>query len=80
MRATILPYAVILTSAHRVRVNMMAKGCIVAQLHNYMYVNAILMHHFHILVRGSIATGILPTPNTPLSSIQYKAKKVHTTK
>ena len=30
MRATILPYAIILTKAHRDMVSMMAKGCIVA--------------------------------------------------
>ena len=30
MRATILPKACILTAAHRARVSMMAKGCIVA--------------------------------------------------
>ena len=30
MRATILPYAIILTKAHRTAVSMVAKGCIVA--------------------------------------------------
>ena len=30
MKATILPYAIILTKAHRAAVNMMVKGCIVA--------------------------------------------------
>ena len=30
MRATKLPYAIILTKAHRAAVSMMAKGCIVA--------------------------------------------------
>ena len=30
MRATILPYAIILTKAQRAVVSMMAKGCIVA--------------------------------------------------
>ena len=30
MKATILPYAIILTKAHRATVSMMAKGCIVA--------------------------------------------------
>ena len=30
MRATILPYAIILTKTHRAVVSMMAKGCIVA--------------------------------------------------
>ena len=29
MRATILPYAIILTKARRVAVSIMAKGCIV---------------------------------------------------
>ena len=29
MRATILPYAITLTKAHRAAVSMMAKGCIV---------------------------------------------------
>ena len=32
MRATILPYAFILTKAHRAAVSMMAKGCIVASI------------------------------------------------
>ena len=30
MRATILPYAFILTKAHKAAVSIMAKGCIVA--------------------------------------------------
>ena len=30
MRATILPYDVIVTKAHRAMVSIMAKGCIVA--------------------------------------------------
>ena len=30
MRATVLPYAIILTKAHRAAVSVMAKGCIVA--------------------------------------------------
>ena len=30
MRATVLPYAIIVTKAHMVTVSMMAKGCIVA--------------------------------------------------
>ena len=32
MRVTILPYAIILTKAHRAAVSMMAKGCIVARV------------------------------------------------
>ena len=30
MRVNILPYAIVLTKAHRAMVGMMAKGCIVA--------------------------------------------------
>ena len=30
MKATILPYAIIVTKAHRAAVSTMAKGCIVA--------------------------------------------------
>ena len=53
MRATILPWAVMLTKAHRAAVSMMAKGCIVARvlhlkcflflLPNYIHVYAIIM-------------------------------------
>ena len=53
MRATILPYAIILTKAHRAVVSIMAKGCIVAGvmplrcflflLPNYIYIYAIMM-------------------------------------
>ena len=32
MRATILPWAIILTKAHRATVSIIAKGCIVAWL------------------------------------------------
>ena len=32
MRATVLPWAVILTKAYRATVSMMAKGCIVASV------------------------------------------------
>ena len=32
MKVTILPWAIILTKAHRAAVSMMAKGCIVARV------------------------------------------------
>ena len=53
MRATLLPYDIILTKAHRAVVSMMAEGCIVARLlplrcflfslPNYTHVYAIIM-------------------------------------
>ena len=53
MRATILPWVIILTKAHRAAVSIMAKGCIVAEvlplrcflflIPNFIHVYAIIM-------------------------------------
>ena len=54
MRATILPYVIILTKAHRAAVSMMAKGSIVAsevflisttQLYQYLSVVFFYLHY-----------------------------------
>ena len=55
MRATMLPWAIILSKAHRIVVSIMAKGCIVAcilplrsflfLLPNYIHVHAMLMQY-----------------------------------
>ena len=61
---------------------IMAKGCIVARvlplryflflLPNYSRVYAMMMQYLHIL--RALATGILPTPNTSLSSLPVGSK------
>ena len=83
MRATLLPKVIIRTKAHRSAVSMMARRCIVASvlplryflflLTNYINICAILMQYFSY-TEGSIATGILPTPNTSLSSLPMGSK------
>ena len=72
MRATILPKVIILTKAHRAAVSIMAnfqgvycglRTQLYLCLYNY---NAIFFKSLH---QGSIATGKLSGPNTPLSSL-----------
>ena len=72
MRATILPKAVILTTAHKAAVSMMARGCIVALvlplrcflflLPNYIHVYANMMQYCHILTRGKYCDRNTPNP------------------
>ena len=80
MRATILPKAIILTKARRAAVSIMAKGYLstasemflifTTQLYSYMCnYNAI-----HVFPYTHIATAILPTPNTSLSSLPMGSK------
>ena len=79
MRATILPWAIILTKAHRAAVSMIAKGCILVQvlplrcflflLPNYMHVYAMIMQHFshfdkrEVLQQEYSQPPILPSPH-----------------
>ena len=82
MRATILPQAVILSMT---AVSMMTKGCIVASVLPLWCFLFLLSTYFHVYAiynalafissqEGSIATGILTTPNTPLSSLPVGSK------
>ena len=82
MRATILPYAVILTNAHRAAVSMMAKGCIVARvlplryflflLPNYICVYAIMMQYSQILTRGKYCNRNTAPPPPKLPSPHFR--------
>ena len=76
IRATILPWASILTKAHRASVSIMAKGCIVAWLLSlrfslpyYIHVDAIIMQYVsHLDKKGVLQQEysqppILPSPH-----------------
>ena len=71
MRATLLPLAIILTMTGRAAVSMMPRGvlrpeyCLWGVSYFYYPTSCI----YFSWQERCIATGILPTPNTPLSSI-----------
>ena len=69
MRATILPYVIILTKAGRVAVTLMAKRCIVA-LVLLIFTTQLypcLCNSFHILTRGEYCNRNTPNPqHSPL--------------
>ena len=51
-QATILPYAIILTKAHRAAVSIMAKGCIVARvlpLRSFFFFTTTLHQYFSVI-------------------------------
>ena len=48
MRVTILPYASILTKAHRAAVSIMAKGCIVTLILPLRCFLFLLPNHIHV--------------------------------
>ena len=48
MRASILPYAIIMTKAHRAMVSMMVKGCIVALVLPLRCFLFLLPNHIHV--------------------------------
>ena len=56
MRATILPWAIILTKAHRAAVSMMAKGCIVARVLPLRCFLSLLPYYTNFSVFFSICT------------------------
>ena len=84
MRATILPGAIILTKAHRAAVSMydgqgVYRGLSTASVFlifttKLKNVHAIIMQVSISYQGGSIATRILPVPNTPLSSLPLGSK------
>ena len=49
MRATILPYAIILTKAHRAAVSMMAKGSIVTRVLLLRCFLFLLPNYIHVM-------------------------------
>ena len=51
MRDTILPYAIILTKAHRAAVSMMAKGCIVLPLRCFLFLLPNYIHVYTIIMQ-----------------------------
>ena len=85
MRTTILPNAIILTKAHRAAVSMLAKGVYyglsiaskVFLIFTTQLYSCLCNYNAKVFIscqEGSIATGILSTPNIPLSSLPVCSK------